>query len=60
MVGPCLETLAPLLKEAGAEDVVERRGHLHVYRSKETFEKEALAWRLRRENGVEWDEFNAD
>jgi D-amino-acid dehydrogenase len=60
MVGPCLETLAPLLKEAGAEDVVERRGHLHVYRSKEAFEKEALAWRLRRENGVEWDEFNAD
>jgi len=60
MIGPCLETLAPLVKEAGAEDLVQRQGHLVVYRSKDAFEKEALAWRLRRDNGIEWDEFDAD
>jgi D-amino-acid dehydrogenase len=60
MLRPSLETLAPLVKEAGAEALVHKRGHLFVYRSKEAFLKEALAWRLRRENGIEWDEFDAD
>ena len=60
ILGPSLATLAPLLKDAGAEDLVKKHGHLFVYRSQESWRKESLAWQLRRENGVEWDEFEAD
>jgi len=41
------------------EDLVHRRGHLYVYRSAQGLEKDRLAWELRRENGVEVDEFDA-
>ncbi|MFL5155718.1 MAG: FAD-dependent oxidoreductase, partial [Microvirga sp.] len=60
ILGPSLATLAPLLKDAGAEDLVKKAGHLFVYRSEESFRKESLAWQLRRDNGVTWDEFDAD
>ena len=60
LVGPTLEALHPLVSAAGAEDLVHRLGHLYVYRSAEGPEKDRLAWDLRRENGVEIDEFNAD
>ena len=60
LVGPTLEALKPLVSAAGAEDLVHRLGHLYVYRSVEGLEKERLAWDLRRENGVEIDEFDAD
>jgi len=55
-----IETLAPLVRDAGAQDLVQRQGHLFVYRSLGSWEKERLAWRLRRENGVSWDEFSQD
>ena len=60
LVGPTLEALRPLVSAAGAEDLVHRLGHLYVYRSAESLEKDRLAWELRRENGVEIDEFDAD
>src|SRR6266852_1754340 len=60
LVGPTLEALQPLVSAAGAEDLVHRLGHLYVYRSAEGPEKDRLAWDLRRENGVEIDEFDAD
>jgi D-amino-acid dehydrogenase len=60
LVGPTLEALRPLVSAAGAEDLVHRLGHLYVYRSAESLEKDQLAWELRRENGVEIDEFDAD
>ena len=60
LVGATLEALAPLVREAGAEDLVHRLGHLYVYRSPQGPEKERLAWELRRENGVAVDEFSAD
>jgi D-amino-acid dehydrogenase len=60
LVGPTLDALKPLVAEAGAEDLVHRLGHLYVYRSAECLQKDRLAWQLRRENGVEVDEFNAD
>ena len=60
LVGAALDALRPLVRDAGAEDLVHRRGHLYVYRSAQGPEKERLAWELRRENGVEIDEFNAD
>src|SRR5262252_1588685 len=60
LVGPTLEMLKPLVSAAGAEDLVHHLGHLYVYRSAESLEKDRLAWDLRRENGVETDEFDAD
>src|SRR5271170_2725189 len=45
---------------AGADDLVHRLGHLYVYRSAESLAKDRFSWDLRRENGVEIDEFDAD
>jgi len=60
LVGATLEALRPLVRDAGAQDLVHQLGHLYVYRSPDGPEKERLAWELRRENGVEIDEFDAD
>ena len=60
LVGPTLEALKPLITAAGAEDLVHRLGHLYAYRSAESLKKDRLAWELRRENGVEIDQFDAD
>jgi len=60
LVGPTLDALRPLVSAAGADDLVHRLGHLYVYRSAESLGKDRLAWTLRRENGVEIDEFDAD
>ncbi|HZU89184.1 MAG TPA: FAD-dependent oxidoreductase [Stellaceae bacterium] len=60
LVGPSLAALEPLVAAAGAADLVRRLGHLYVYRSAESLEKDRLAWELRRDNGVETDEFDAD
>jgi D-amino-acid dehydrogenase len=60
LAGPTLEALRPLVRAAGAENLIHRLGHLYVYRSAESVEKDRLAWDLRRENGVEVDEFDAD
>jgi D-amino-acid dehydrogenase len=60
LVGATLSVLEPLVKDAGAERLVHQRGHLYVYRSAESLAKDGLGWTLRRENGVEVDEFDAD
>ncbi|HTV45892.1 MAG TPA: FAD-dependent oxidoreductase [Stellaceae bacterium] len=60
LVGATLDALMPLVRDAGAEDLVHRLGHLYVYRSADGPEKERLDWELRRENGVETDAFDAD
>src|ERR1700736_854505 len=60
LVGPTLDALQPLVSAAGAEDLVHRLGHLYVYRSAEGLAKDRFSWDLRRENGVEIDEFDAD
>jgi D-amino-acid dehydrogenase len=60
LVGPTLEALKPLVSDAGADDLVHRLGHLYVYRSADSLQQDWFAWQLRRENGVEIDEFDAD
>jgi glycine/D-amino acid oxidase-like deaminating enzyme len=60
LVGPTLEALQPLARDAGAADLIERLGHLYVYRSEEALAKDRLAWDLRRQVGVETDAFDAD
>jgi D-amino-acid dehydrogenase len=60
LVGPTVPLVRELAKMAGADDIVHQRGHLYVYRSAESLAKDGFAWALRRENGVEIDEFDAD
>ena len=49
-----------LAEEAGVPELVARQGLLYVFPSRQDFEAEALAWRLRRDNGVRWIELDAD
>ncbi len=51
---------AALAAEAGVPDLVERRGLLYAFPDRAAFAAEALAWRLRRDNGVIWRELDAD
>ncbi len=60
LLGPALENLAPLVKAAGAEDLLHRVGHLVVYKSAESRKKDSAAWNLRLEHGVKLDELDAD
>ncbi len=60
LIAPTVPLIRELARDAGAEDLIEQRGHLYVYRSDEALAKDGLAWALRRENGVVVDEFDAD
>src|SRR6476661_1798001 len=60
LIGPTVPLVRELAKMAGADTLVHQRGHLYVYRSAESLAKDGFAWALRRENGVEIDEFDAD
>jgi D-amino-acid dehydrogenase len=60
LLGPCLHTLMPLVRDAGAESLVARDGILIVYRSEAAWQADQSAWDLRRRNGIAWDELSAD
>ncbi len=60
LLGPCLDTLMPLVRDAGAESLIARAGILIVYRSDESWRNEDRAWDLRRRNGIEWQELSQD
>lgn len=49
-----------LAEEAGVGDLIRRQGLLYIFPSRADFEAEALAWRLRRDNGVSWIELDAN
>ncbi len=49
-----------LAEEAGVPELVVRQGLLYVFPSRAAFDAEALAWRLRRDNGVRWLELSED
>ncbi len=60
LLGPCLEALLPLARDAGAEGLVARNGILIAYRSQASWDADAGAWDIRRRNGTHWEELNAD
>ena len=60
LIAPTVPLMRELATAAGAEELIHQRGHLYVYRSAEALAKDGLAWALRRANGVEVDEFDAD
>ena len=49
-----------LAEEAGVGSLIQRQGQLYVFPDRAAFEAEALAWRLRRDNGVRWLELPED
>ena len=49
-----------LAEAAGVGHLIQRQGLLYVFPSRADFEAEALAWRVRRENGVAWTELDQD
>lgn len=48
-----------LAAEAGRPDLIRRDGLLYAYPDRADFAAEALAWRLRHDNGVVWRELDA-
>jgi D-amino-acid dehydrogenase len=51
---------AALAEEAGVGHLIERRGLMYIYPSRAEFEAEAMAWRIRRQVGIDWIELSAD
>jgi D-amino-acid dehydrogenase len=60
LLGSTLESYAPLVKAAGAEDLIHRAGHLTVYKSETSFAKDARAMGIRRDNGVTVEDLSFD
>jgi D-amino-acid dehydrogenase len=60
ILGNTVDTVLPLARDAGCADLIKRSGTMTVYRSEESFAKDALGWKLRRDNGVVVTELNAD
>ncbi len=54
------ERHAVLAKEIGKPDYICRTGLLYAYPDRKAFAHDALAWRLRRENGLRWVELDAE
>lgn len=51
---------AALAEQAGVGHLIERKGLLYIYPSRQDFENEALAWRVRAATGVRWLEIPED
>ncbi|MGH7041229.1 MAG: NAD(P)/FAD-dependent oxidoreductase [Acetobacteraceae bacterium] len=60
LIADCPERHRRLAEEAGVGHLIQRQGLLYVFPSRAAFEAEALAWRVRRANGVDWIELDAD
>lgn len=59
LLGDAPDRHRALAAEAGVADLIESKGLLYAYASRAGFAAEALAWRLRRDNGVVWRELDA-
>ena len=60
LVADCPARHRRLAQAAGVAELIEQRGLLYVFPSRAEFAAEALAWRVRRANGVAWTELDAD
>lgn len=55
LLSQTFEAYAPLVQAARVPEIVQRPGYLVVYESDAEYQADALAWRLRRDRGVEFD-----
>ncbi|MFQ5839217.1 MAG: NAD(P)/FAD-dependent oxidoreductase [Candidatus Methylomirabilales bacterium] len=53
------EAYDPLIKSAGAEDLISRSGPLYLFESQQTFAHDRAGWALRRARGVKMEELDA-
>ena len=60
LLGPCLDILMPMVRDAGAEDLIRRQGILVAYRSEASRRGDDLGWELRRRNGIAFHELGED
>ncbi|SFI32207.1 D-amino-acid dehydrogenase [Bradyrhizobium sp. Gha] len=51
---------AVLAREIGRPEYIRQTGLLYAYPDRKAFDGEALAWRLRKDNGLDWLELDAD
>jgi D-amino-acid dehydrogenase len=56
----CAARHAALAEEIGRPDLIVRKGLIYAYADRAAFLQEALAWRLRTQNGVAFSELSAD
>jgi len=43
-----------MAQQAGVPELIERRGLLHAFLSREEFQKDARAWAIRKKEGIAW------
>jgi D-amino-acid dehydrogenase len=60
LLAPSVDTYRELLRDAGAEHLVHRVGHLFAYRTRAGFDKDATAMALRERNGIQIDVLGTD
>lgn len=60
LVGDAPSRHRALAAEAGVPHLVAQRGLLYVFPNRDAFVRDALAWRLRHDNGVTWHELDFD
>ncbi|MGE0558823.1 MAG: NAD(P)/FAD-dependent oxidoreductase [Burkholderiales bacterium] len=53
------DAYAPLVKNAGVEDLIHKSGYMVVYSTRRAYQGDALGWKLRRDRGVVIDELDA-
>ncbi|HYH43550.1 MAG TPA: FAD-dependent oxidoreductase [Burkholderiales bacterium] len=53
------EAYAPLVRDAGAEDLIRQSGYLFVYETEQGLRNDARSWKIRRDRGVVCEEIDA-
>lgn len=51
---------AALAAEAGVPELIRRQGLMYVYHDRAEYEAEAMAWRVRKNTGIQWIELSAE
>lgn len=60
LLSQTFDAYAPLVKNAGVEDLIHKSGYTVVYSTRRAYQADALGWKLRRDRGVVIDELDAD
>ncbi|MET3910088.1 D-amino-acid dehydrogenase [Bradyrhizobium sp. S3.3.6] len=58
LISDCAERHRKLAQEADVPDLLQDTSLLHVFRKRSDFDANALAWRLRQQNGTTWRELD--
>lgn len=59
LTGQTFDAYEPLARHAGATDLIRKTGYVVVYEHEAAYRGDALAWKLRRDRGVEIEELDA-